>query len=354
MKKDYSAKLKNLKQRRVDPEFLYKEAASYYNEEHLSESYEKINEKDIYKYIIGAMKEVDDIYTRNTYKEGDRIKNQLDKIKSYKLDFEYRYQGSVTNNTHIKTHSDIDLLVIIKKFTTLEPPQKATIPYTGDPVEDLVNLREECYLHLHNAFPEVNVDNTGSKSIALSGGSLKRKVDVVPSNWFDTLKYVETYNECYRGIQILDYFKRERILNTPFYHNKLLEEKDYSCNNNYKKVIRLLKNLKADSNIDIQFSSYDITALMYHMNNSHYRINRSVLVLLKNTKEFLKYILDNERYRNTLYVPDESRKIFDKPEGKLKGLKDLKLEVDTIYEDVIEELGNEGLFLENKYFRNVG
>lgn len=33
---------------------------------------------------------------------------------------EFKYQGSVPSNTHIRYHSDIDLLVIIDKFETVE------------------------------------------------------------------------------------------------------------------------------------------------------------------------------------------------------------------------------------------
>ena len=149
---DYSTRLSRLKNRRTDVSIILKSIEQRDQYKYLTESYEQLVENDLYKYVVGAMKPVDDIYTKNTYKEGERIKNQLDKIKTPLLGFDYRYQGSVTNNTHIKAHSDIDVLVIIDKFTTIESPQVVTNPYRGNPVDDLVELRELCFEHLNKSF----------------------------------------------------------------------------------------------------------------------------------------------------------------------------------------------------------
>jgi len=54
---------------------------------------------------------------------------------------EFEYQGSVTNNTHIKAHSDIDLLALHAHFCTVQPPGKPTFLYQGDVLTDLKNLR---------------------------------------------------------------------------------------------------------------------------------------------------------------------------------------------------------------------
>ena len=121
---NYQERLRNLKNRRTDIEFVIEKSAEekFSISNYLTEAYEKVQEKDVYKYFLGAMEEVDKIYTENTFTEAERIQNQLDKIKTVELDFVYRYQGSVSNNTHIKAHSDIDILVILDKFITLESP----------------------------------------------------------------------------------------------------------------------------------------------------------------------------------------------------------------------------------------
>ena len=112
--------------------------------------------------------------------------------------------------------------------------------------------------YLTTAFYAADVDCSGAKAIGLSGGSLKRKIDIVPSNWVNTNEYSKSLNKIHRGVQVLDKYKRVQIKNTPFYHNYLLNEKDNACLFNYKKVVRLLKTLKVDANSEINFSSYDI------------------------------------------------------------------------------------------------
>lgn len=151
------------------------------------EVYRKIQEDDAVRYAIGAMQDIDPEYTKNTFAEGERVKNQLNKaINSNSIRTEFEYQGSVTNNTHIKAYSDIDLLTIHSAFVSLKPPLEPSSHYAGDVLDDLLSLREDSYQCLRSAFYEARVDNSGSKAIALSGGSLRRKIDVIASNWLLT------------------------------------------------------------------------------------------------------------------------------------------------------------------------
>jgi len=207
------SRLDRLNLRRYDPDVVEAKL--------LNESYRDIAQSDSVKYVIGAMQPIDPEYTKNTYKQAERVRAQLESRLSEKC--EYKYQGSVTNDTHIKAKSDIDLLVIIDKFFTLEQPQTPKYPYQGNPTQDLLDLRKESEDTLEAAFPKAVVDKKGSKSISIEGGSLTRKVDVVPSNWYHTNKYAETGNEIYKGVQILDKSVPCRLANTPFLHNAWIE-----------------------------------------------------------------------------------------------------------------------------------
>ncbi len=183
-----------------------------------------------------------------TLTEGDRVKNQLAKAFSrngFECDFEY--QGSVTCDLHIKSHSDIDLLSVTQKYVTLESPQKAYYPYQGNPISDLNEIRDTGVDALVAAFPKAEVDGTGSKSISIEGGSLKRKIDVVPANWFDTNEYSRTKAKRFRAIQVLDRKSGLRVKNMPFMHNYLINEKDKVVHGGLRKVVRLMKSLKYDS-----------------------------------------------------------------------------------------------------------
>lgn len=334
---DYKSRLDALKARRQDNE-LIKIAKDTGRFDTINESYDFLQESDSIKYAIGAMEPVDQKYTSNSYTEGNRIKNHLLKLKGYPHDhdLDFEYQGSVTNNTHIKYHSDIDLLVITRKFQVLQKPLKPSIPYTGNPLDDLFTLRKDCYNILASAFPTVKVDNNGAKSISLKGGSLKRKIDVVPSSWYNTVNYSNTGSKYHRGITILDNKNQSLVCNTPFYHNKLLDDKDIATFKNYKKVIRLLKTLKADAKTNINLSSYDISALIYHMDDSFLAVKNTPLLLIKNSLNYLIDLYKNDNLWNNLYVPDLSRKISAKTSKR--DLFIIITELSALYGDINEEL----------------
>lgn len=333
-KLDYEKRLTELKNRRQETLF-YKSASEYEFLEPIMESYELLTIPKSLKYALGAMQEVDNTYTQNTFKTGERVKNQLKKLEDEGHRLSFRYQGSVTNKTHIRSHSDIDLLIITEKFYSLEPPQKSSSPYSGNPTDELYQLRLDATNLLKNAFPAVNVDTTGAKSISLEGGSLSRKVDVVPSNWYDTLQYKQLLEDKYRGIMILDCHEMNRFSNTPFYHNYLLGLKDDSTLTKFKQIVRLLKTLKADADIKINLSSYDLAAIPYHMKDLKYIESDNPVRLIENTFYYLLELCRNDDKRNSLYVPDESRKVFEK--ASLEDLQRLTLELGNLHSDIIDE-----------------
>ena len=120
---------------------------------------------------------MDGAYTKNTYDQGDKVRNQLHGRLS--TNCECAYHGSVTNDTHIKARNDIDELLLTRTFETFQPPQVVTNPYNGDVIQDLIDLREDAIGCVESAFPEARVDASGSKSTLVQGGSLRRKIDVV-------------------------------------------------------------------------------------------------------------------------------------------------------------------------------
>lgn len=321
------SRLERLNQRRIDENIT---EAKLYNE-----SYRSIAQSDSVKYVIGAMQPIDPEYTKNTYKQAERVRSQLENRLTDHC--EYKYQGSVTNDTHIKAKSDIDLLVIIDKFFTVENPQIPKSPYKGDPLQDLINLRKEAEEALESAFPQADVDKSGSKSVSIEGGSLTRKVDVVPSNWFNTNKYAETDNEIFRGVQILDKSVPKRLANTPFLHNAWIDHKDGNTNGGMRKACRLMKSLKYDSeNIDL--SSYDIVSIAFNMANASLSYPKgSELLILGSCLDYCRQLQSNSTLRESIDVPDGHRKVFCDGHATLQGLNRLTEELEQLANDVLRE-----------------
>jgi hypothetical protein len=317
-----------------------------------SESYETVQGENT-KYIIGAIKQVDQKYTLKLIEQGDRVENQLKKrISDIYPEIQFKRQGSVSNLTHIKYFSDVDVLVIIDKFISLENPQIATNPFTGSPENALLDLRKKCFQELSAAFPQVKIDDSGASSISLEKGSLVCKVDVVPSNWLNTNAYVISGNEYDRGIMVLNKDEMKRKINYPFRFNYRLDEKDGECNGAVRMLIRLLKTIKADAQEEgttIDFSSYDICSCAYRLPSEFLRYNyNEPLSIIHNFLLWMESIKDNVDVRSTLMVVDDSRKIFDDETKKVEFVK-LYNDLLSIYNGAIME--NQGKLVTEAHLR---
>lgn len=336
----YDQRLESLIARRTPIVPVVKAARFAANAEQIVETFQASPVYEVYRkmtdhgsavrYAVGAMQPVNPGYTKVTYGEGDRIQNQLEKALTGNLKCQYEYQGSVTNNTHIKAHSDIDLLAIIQAFVTLELPQKPSSPYLGDPIEELRRVRSTSAEHLKSTFPKAKLDNSGGKAIAISGGSLRRKIDVVPANWYNTNAYASSQAKRFRAVQVLDVKNGKRFVNTPFMHNYRIMKKDERVRGGMRKATRLLKSLKYDSDA-VDLSSYDIAALAYNMDDHELLTAPGLEIrLIVRTKVFLDEVARDSGLRETLMVPDESRCIFESGHATVEGLNQLRTEIDDL------------------------
>lgn len=311
----------------------------------VTEAYEKRSTSEATKYALGAMQEVGPSYTQISIQEGDRVRNQLDTgLRAAGLPATFEYQGSVPLNIHIRFGSDIDLLVLHNEFVSLDWNGPRAGSYTvhthkkGSLLADMLWFRQKCEDILESQFPSVTVDKSGAKSIALTGGSLRRKVDVVPSQWHDTAAYQASYAKYDREVRILHRDDRTMLTNRPFLHMKQIDDKDSCTSGGAKKVIRLLKTLKFDSGKQITLSSYDIAALVWHFDNAS--LNKPSyldLSLVAETQQHLQILLNHEQWTRNLDVPDGSRKIIDSPD-KFSSLRQLKQDVDQLVLDIASEL----------------
>lgn len=267
--------------------------------------------EDAIEYIKESMAPVDKKYTDQTYEECDRVKSQLaEEFKTQEIGISFDYQGSVTNDTHIRFYSDIDLLALTEKYIGIKRPLENVSPYKGNPIEDLIQIRKVAIARLKSSYPQATVDDSGSKSIAIYGGSLRRKIDVVPSNWVDTHDYRTTSNKIHRGIEILDAKVPARVENFPFLHNYLLTERDNYCGGNLKRLIRFFKSVREDSDKDIEINSYNLTGLCYAMPVEKIR-GQADLQVIYNFVQFSLQVAGDESLRNSLLVPNGQRKLFD-------------------------------------------
>ena len=321
-------RLDRLRSRRTDP--LFKSSG-------VNEVYARLAEDDAIRYAIGAMQPIDPAYTERTYEEGLRVQAHLDPgLRGAGLPATFEFQGSVTSDTHILAHSDIDLIALDDRSTCLEPVQHNPYPYHGDPVADLRQQRSQSVRILNAAFPQVTIDQSGPRALSLTGGSLRRKVDVVSANWWDTLAYAQSGQKTDRGIQVLDANQGVRVPNKPFLHNALIDLRDRQTNGHVRKVIRLLKSLKYDADTSVPMSSYDIASIVYRMPDRYLVTPAGFdLQLVSNAEQFLRLLLSDPTMCASLLVPNEMRPIFGAPEGATEtGLRRLHEEVARLLQEI--------------------
>lgn len=313
------------------------------------ESWEqKASGKPATRYALGAMQAVDKEYTEISKKTAERVQNQLrSRLGKAGILTDFRLQGSVPLDIHIKGISDVDLLLIDTSFFTYSPhgSKAQRGGYHGTQTSKtsvgvLSTLRREAEAALKAAYPAAQVSCDGAKAIKLSNGSLQRDVDVVPSHWFDTEDYQRTMIDDYRGVEIFDKTNYQTLENSPFLHINRIIGRCSQSKGGLRKAIRLCKNIKADlvdEGRKFYLSSYDIAALLYHANITALQLGDIYdLAILSEVQRFLDYLYQNPLYAGNLITPDGSRKILD-TEDKKGNILTLSVAVDSLAAEVKKE-----------------
>ncbi|WP_321916985.1 MULTISPECIES: hypothetical protein [unclassified Paraburkholderia] len=296
------------------------------------------------RYAIGAMQAVGKKYTEVSERTGERVASQLrERLTLAGINAEFKLQGSVPLDVHIKRVSDVDVLAIMKDFCTYSTAgiQALRGEYTNPSQRTssgvLWGLRQQVEFNLDDAFPAATVDKTGAKAVKVSGGSLQRSVDVVPAHWHDTKEYQASGRQADRAVTIYNKNSGETIDNLPFLHIQRVGSRCDSIDGGLRKAIRLCKSVKADSDRDIQLSSYDIAAVMYHADMIALRLGQySDLAILSETQRHLDTLYRNPIAAGKLWVPDGSRLIFDTAK-KRDWLLYLSVEMDELLKNVYQE-----------------
>jgi hypothetical protein len=326
------ARLEALHRRRVDNQV---KLASQ-----LNEAWDRVKTSEPVRFALGAMQPIDQDYTRKSFEEADRVANQIEKNVPQSVEFDY--QGSTTNDTHIKAASDIDLLTLLsptRHFYFVEPPLTVAPGnvYTGDTLADLSKLRADCISILRDKFQTATI-SPGSKSIAAEGGSLARKVDVVPSAWLDSQEWQQTKNKAYRGIKVLDSSVNQLIPNKPFLHNNLLDNKDRRCIGGLRKSIRLMKSLKYDASTEVKLTSYHICAIAYNAPDQFLTVAPGHdLLLLEQTRQWCVRVRDDANLRDNMMVPNGTEKVFHSGGAQLPGLNQMIVELEGLERDILND-----------------
>lgn len=313
-----------------------------------------ISYSDVLTYIRIAMKGVEPEYTQRSKDAGERVKEHL----AMKLNnVTFKYQGSVMTDTHIKGYSDIDLLTICEKFYQADrtgiqqllntPERKAQFyhstitklerevnsdTYNGDALSDLRNLRLDSERILSGIYSVC--DTKKPKAIKIKNLSLNREVDIVIANWYDDISSIVNDKGDFRGIQVYNKDTNSRgLADYPFLSIKRINERSSDTNGRLKKMIRFLKNVKANSVMEIDISSFDINAICYDIKVSEYQ-DLSFYELVPVIYNQIKSICTDKTKSDSIVSVDGREWIFRYSSTKLDNLKKLLGEIEGIFIDL--------------------
>lgn len=347
MKKNYNLLTSNIKNR-LNPDGILLEK-SFRNE------LGSISYSDALTYVRYAMKGVEPEYTQKSKEAGEKVKDHLKKVLD---DVVYKYQGSVMTNTHIKGHSDIDLLAISDRFYSwnrrgvsnlLNNPARVS-QHSPNSIQKLIkeNSRSGGYTNALNDLREIRrkselkmtevysiCDTSKPKAIKIKNLSLNREVDIVTANWYDDVtSIINDKSLDYRGIQIYNKHEDKKgDANYPFTSISRINRRSSDTGGRLKKMIRFLKHCKAESEQEVKLSSFDINAVCYDIDPSSYNtlpFYGLVPILYKQ----LKRICESDSYADNIVSVDGREHIFKFDSVKKGNLRLLLSEVESIFLDL--------------------
>jgi hypothetical protein len=122
-----------------------------------------------------------------------------------------------------------------------------------------------------------------------------------------------------------------RIKNFPFLHNKRLDDRDAETRGGLRRCIRIVKSIRADADAPPDFSSYDIVSLCYNIPRLALTLG-SDIGLVGQFLRFATSVMENSAVRESLSVPNDTRKLFGGSEGaSIEGCRKLVEEVLDVY-----------------------
>lgn len=264
-----------------------------YTENQISKMASPISQSEDEK-CKNAIRMVRDAVKKLNYTDdGKDIRSYVAESYSYALDLRQQYtgkkltllvQGSYANKTNIPTESDVDVAVILE--STFIPQYRTGITESNygfsDGTFSVSELKDEVEKALNQHFGYQGVERH-DKSIKVVGNTYRVDADVVPA--YRYRDYSNDYNydaENYVGGIEIRPDSGGRIINFPEQHIKLDIAKNKITKYNFKKCVRIIKNMREDMRdsgytISSKISSFGLESLLWNVDVAAYTKYPSIL-----------------------------------------------------------------------------
>lgn len=189
-------------------------------------------------------------------------------------------QGSYANNTNVRTESDVDIAVVQEEVFQTEYRIGGQYPQTKDNYGFVTispaskSFKDEVEDCLKRKF--ITGVERKNKSIKVHGNTARKDADTVPCRRYRDYRndYINDANNFIGGI-VIRADDGEVIINYPEQHIANGRKKNVDTNHYYKKMVRIIKNLKIQMSINgyksaDEVSSFGLESLLWNIPNSEF------------------------------------------------------------------------------------
>jgi len=196
--------------------------------------------------------------------------NSSENLKDRRNNIEIFIQGSYANNTNVRSNSDVDVCVMIKK------PFFSSYP-DGWEKEDygfikgnygFNSFRLDLLNALNNKFSDVEI---GNKSLKLPSNSYRVETDAIPTFQYRNYRHNSSYDpdSFVEGVKFYS-SNNEIVVNYPKQHIENGKEKNRVTQRRYKRLVRVVKRIrhqmiKENQPVDNAISSFLIECLIWNL-----------------------------------------------------------------------------------------
>lgn len=186
--------------------------------------------------------------------EDERINHAINMIKSAiknsddfdSLTYEIFVQGSYGNNTNVKLNSDVDVnIMLTSTFFSCYPNGKNRDDYGFEPgTISYSEYKKMVVKALQNKFGTENI-TLGNKSIKIASNSYRVNADCVVSMQYRNYKVINSTNPN-KYVEGIKYYAKDEseVINYPKEHIANGNSKNVATNHEYKKLVRIFKNIR--------------------------------------------------------------------------------------------------------------
>ena len=211
-------------------------------------------------------------------------------------------KGSYKNNTNVRLNSDMDICVVYTPTFKYEIPEGDTPqehnivpkfePYTFSMFKsELIELMKEKF----------GSDNVTSKNkcIHIKENTYHSEIDVVPSWYFREYKSKYSPLQYTEGI-VLWSDQSERVINFPIQHYQNGVEKNELTKRRYKRLVRIIKNIKNEMQESGYYDNPNITSfliesLVYNMPDYNFMIESEYYDWNNIIMKFIVFVFTNTK-----------------------------------------------------------